>query len=144
MKLLGRAAAPLVITVLSSCSSVNPTAPNGFLTGSWSFVGASVEQMTLALTSSGGTVAGTVVDVWQPSPTPVRGTVTGSYGGGQFTLTLTFPQGLHRWFGEQDRLTGQLLTDSLGDRLQTRWQETSPADSSLGSMVFFRAPAGDP
>jgi hypothetical protein len=145
MTLFRRTAALLATTVVGSCSSTAPTAPNGFLTGAW-FRGNTAEYMTITLTSSGGTVEGTVLDVWIASPIQAKGTVTGTYGGGGFTLTLTFPPGTQRWFGDKATLTGHVVTSSLGDddELQGEWRQTAPADSLIGDFLFTRQPAGDP
>lgn len=135
-------AALALVLCVGSCSSPPPLGPNGFLTGNW-FNGNTVEWMTLKLNSAGGIVTGTAEDDWIANATSVRGTVTGMYGGGGFTLYFTFPKGNGRWFGDQVTFTGHLVNWNETDALQGPWTKTAP-DSGQGTMIFVRAPAGDP
>ena len=144
MHLLRQFAALFAVATVGSCTGIAPTGPNGFLTGTW-FRGNTVEYMTITLNSSGGTVSGTVVDDWLASPIQAKGSVSGTYGGGGFTLTFTFPPGTGRWFGDQATWTGHVVTSDLGDNeLEGAWQETAPVDSLQGNLTFTREPTADP
>lgn len=125
--------------LLYSCSSPAPTAPNGFLTGTWGSA-SPPGYFELILQSSGGTVTGTAVSACCNTEMIVtKGTVTGTYGGGGFSLQLRFPTAPRGWTGERSIWTGHLGTSPYGtDELRGPLQETTPGDSLLGTMLLTR------
>src|SRR5690349_19795550 len=84
-----------LLSTLPACNGPTPSGPNGFLTGKWiTFNPAG--SFELDLQAEGGLVKGTALDVCCIG-LETHGTVTGTYGGGGFTLQLSFPKAAN-WF----------------------------------------------
>jgi|SRR5690242_17644366 len=118
---------------LVSCHDTTPSGPNGFLTGSWGRSNPAGFE-TLRLHSAGGIVTGTFVEMCcGTSGIETDGTVTGTYVGGGFTLTFTFPAKANYWMGTSTTWTGHLTDVNDWDWLEGPLTENAPAQSQLTS-----------
>jgi len=146
MNLLRQLTAPRFLAVsllaaLPACTDTPPNGPNGFLTGSWSRSNPD-GYFRLTLQAAGGIVTGTAVEVCCPSGTVIaQGTVSGTYGGGGFTLTFTYPAKTDYWMGTSATWTGHLGSCDGNDQLQGPLTVTAPVDSSLGTFGLIRDPS---
>lgn len=119
--------------IMLDCHTMPPSGPNGFLTGTWGRYGpAGYIQITLQ--SAGGIVKGTYLDVCCGTEgIETDGTVNGTYGGGGFTLALTFPAKASYWMGTSASWVGHLTEVNGSDWLEGSLTENAPADSTLAS-----------
>lgn len=125
---------PVALAVsLVSCHDTTPSGPNGFLTGSWGRSSpAGFSQVNLQ--SAGGIVTGTFVDVCcGTGGIETDGTVSGTYGGGGFTLTFAIPAKDSFWMGTNATWTGHLTDINNWDWLEGPLTENAPATSTLFS-----------
>ncbi|HEX4634036.1 MAG TPA: hypothetical protein VH163_09395 [Gemmatimonadales bacterium] len=136
--------APLVLAAaLIDCHTAPPTGPEGFLTGSWSTFN-TAGYFEIALKAAGGVVTGTALDrCCGTGDIETHGDITGTYGGGGFTLQFSFPHGAANWFwmGTSATWTGQLTEIENTDALQGPFMVTAPVDSLLGTHILIREPS---
>lgn len=129
---------PIALAVsLVSCHDTTSSGPNGFLTGTW---GSSYSNGFTQLTvqAAGGIVTGTYVEVCCTSNTVLaQATVTGTYGGGGFTLNFTFPAKAAYWMGTNATWTGRLTEINGSDWLEGQLTEDAPAQSTLISNFML-------
>ena len=137
MTLFRRTAATLFIAALGSCSNPTTVATNGFLTGTWE-TNSPGGVISMTLSAGGGVADGTVLEICCGTEgVTSTGTVTGTYGGGGFTLNVQWPDyehsGLRRvtWVGHLTRL-------GTADELLGSWSETAPLDTVWGTVALMR------
>jgi len=118
-----------LMTLVSCSSGVGTTGPTGFLAGTWDQPTPGWETV-MRLQAAGGSVSGSIQDIGPQGPggqQTLTGTVTGSYSGGAFVLTVKYSGSVGGTY------TGALGSDG---RLTGIW--TSAVTSDTASFWFVR------
>jgi len=95
----------------------------------------------MTLEADGGIAHGTVLEVCCGTEgITSRGTVTGTYGGGGFTLNIDWPD-YERSGPERVTWAGHLTTFGAAEALVGSWTETAPLDTLWGNVALLRVDA---